>query len=90
MKRRNTEGSQNDTGNSGRAMETHQQGSVPASEEIAHVIPSLLRASALADLFIQTWKDGDLKGKSSLTKISVGSSAMGRQPSPGFLYPNGN
>lgn len=68
----------------------HQQDPVPASGEIAHVIPSLPGASALADLFIQTWKDGDLKGKSSLTKISVGSSAVGRQPSPGPLHPNGN
>lgn len=64
--------------------------SQPQRKLLMSSILSLPRASALADLFIQTWKDGDLKGKSSLTKISAGSSAMGRQPSPGFLYPNGN
>lgn len=91
MKGRSTEGSQNGTENSRHAMETHQQGPVPDSEEMAHVLPSLPRASTLTYLFIQTWKDGDLKGKSGLADIkSVGSSTMSRQASPGLLYPNGN
>lgn len=70
--RRTTESTQNGTENFRCAMETQQQAPARALEEVAHVIPSLPRASAL-DLVNQIWKkNGDLKVNSataSFTKI---------------------
>lgn len=77
---RSIESTQKGTENFRRAMETQQQAPARASEEMAHVIPSLPKALTLVDVVNQLWKkNGDLKGNSTtaiFTKNSVRNSPL--------------
>lgn len=86
MKRRDTEGTQKAPEKSRHVMETQQQGPVPGSEDMAHVIPAW-RFSTDWPIHPNTERWRPQKQIKSHKNESVGSSAVGRQASP-VLYPN--